>query len=276
MLSMTTDYVVTTGPSECYLREIAEAGFTHVHWCQHYGTDFLYTEPEIQAIEDWLDRYGLKLLNLHASHGAEKNYGSVREYERLAGVELVKNRMEMTARLGADVIILHMPTFPEPRDLNEKVWAQMFRSLDELEAPARRFGVRIAVENGNFDPIGRILERYAPGFVGLCYDSGHGNVTGDGLERLEGMRDRLIAIHLHDNDGSGDQHRIPLEGTVDWERLMDIVARSSYAGCVSLESTMRGRPASEGEAFLKKAYVAAQRLGEMLEACRGKTGRPRV
>jgi sugar phosphate isomerase/epimerase len=49
------------------------------------------------------------LLDLHGSIGPEKNWASQREYERLAGVELVQNRIEMTAQLGGKVIVMHVP-----------------------------------------------------------------------------------------------------------------------------------------------------------------------
>ena len=46
MLSMTSDYVTETGCPEPYLRRIAEAGFSRVHWCHQWNTDFLYADCE--------------------------------------------------------------------------------------------------------------------------------------------------------------------------------------------------------------------------------------
>ncbi len=87
MLSLTTDYASSKGCPESALRRIAEAGFTHVHWCHQWNTDFLYGHAEIAQIGRWLAEFGLGLLDLHASAGVEKNWVSAREYERLAGVE---------------------------------------------------------------------------------------------------------------------------------------------------------------------------------------------
>ena len=178
MLSMTTDYAnVSTGSPEPYLRRIAAAGFSHVHWCHHWNTDFLYADSEVEQIGKWLRELGLSLTDLHGSAGVEKAWGSPQEYERLAGIELVKNRIDMAARLGADVVIMHFPAEPaEP----EPFWARMRRTLDELEPFARSHGVRIAIENmsrDNFDAIERLFALYGPDYLGLCYDSGHGNVA---------------------------------------------------------------------------------------------------
>ncbi len=265
-LSLTTDYTTDRGCPEPYLRRIAEAGFTHVHWCHQWCTDFLYSEPEIDQIERWLSEFGLRLLDLHASAGNEKNWGSVREYERLAGVELVENRMRMTARLGADVIVLHIPSAEEGDD----GWLdRLCRSLDVLERVGRGTGVRIALENMAYDDfarIGALFDRYDPAFLGLCYDSGHGCLGGEGLDHLENFKDRLLAVHLHDNDARTDQHRIPFRGRVDWERLAGLLATSSYGKCVSLESNRGCETGIDEETFLRDAHEAAARITEMIRA----------
>ena len=196
--------------------------------------------PRSAQIARWLEQYGLRLLNLHASAGVEKDWNSPVEYERLAGIELVVNRLQMTAELGADVAILHMQRQPlDPAEI-EPYWDRLHRSLDALEPEACRLGVRLALENYDDDSyleVQRLFKEYSPAFLGFCYDSGHGNMgRGEGLDQLERVKDRLIAIHLHDNDGSGDQHRVPFKGSVDWPRLAEIIARSSYHGMANLET----------------------------------------
>jgi hypothetical protein len=37
MLAITSDYAKSTGCPEPHLRQIAEAGFSHVHWCHHWN-----------------------------------------------------------------------------------------------------------------------------------------------------------------------------------------------------------------------------------------------
>ena len=74
---------------------------------------------------------------------------------------------------------------------------------------ARERGVRIAFENllGNHTTLHKVLAAYDPSSdVGICYDPGHGNIAGDGLEFAEAVKDRLIAFHLNDNDSTADQH----------------------------------------------------------------------
>ena len=260
MLSMTTDYAKGTGDPSPALRRIAEAGFTHVHWCHQWNTDFLYSRWEVEAIDKWLREFGLDLLDLHGSHGVEKQWASPEEYRRLSGVELVQNRIDMTSRLGGEVVIMHFP--------GEGTYDALRRSLDALEGYAGERGVRLAIENGAFDAIGRILADYPPEYVGLCYDSGHGNMEAGGMDHLDRLKDRLISIHLHDNDGSGDQHNLVFSGTVDWARLAGILARSSYAKCVSMETTIHKTGIADETAFLATAFAAGTRFAEMVAAAR--------
>lgn len=266
-LSVTTDYAKDTGDPSPYLRRIADAGFSHVHWCHHWNTDFLYSGAEIEQVGRWLSEYGLRLLDLHGSAGREKDWASPREWERRAGVELVRNRIEMTARLSGEVTIMHVPA-----TLSGPGGAAVRRSLDELEGFARERGVRIAVENGTFDAVEQALCEYDSGYLGLCYDSGHGNMVDgavrDGLDRLEALKERLISVHLHDNDGAKDRHDLVFSGTVDWERLAGIIAHSAYAKCASMEVTMQGSGFDDEDAFLAEAFATGTKLASMVEKCR--------
>jgi sugar phosphate isomerase/epimerase len=270
-LSITTDFLTDNGCPEPSLRLIAEAGFTHVHWCHQWNTDFLYEEPEIRQIGRWLKDFGLRLLDLHATDGREKRWTSPLPHERETGVSLVRNRIDMTAALGADVIVMHVPGVGG-RTADPGVWDRLRRSLDELAPHARQRGVRIALENGHdsFQNIRELLGAYGPEYLGICYDSGHGNIAipaaagGGGLDVLDELKPRLLALHLHDNDGTNDQHRLPFTGTVDWPRVARIIAGSGYRKCVSMESNVHRETTTEPRAFLAAAREAGARIAGMI------------
>jgi sugar phosphate isomerase/epimerase len=267
-LSLTSDYNDSTGCPEYPLKQIAKAGFSHVHWCHQWNTDFLYSRTEILQIARWLREFHLKLLDLHASSGVEKNWASPREYERQAGVELVRNRIEMAARLGSDAIIMHAPPLRESKRPGTRRWHQLLKSLDALQPFSKRHGVRIAIENmtnDDFRAIRRLFARYEADYLGLCYDSGHGNIGGKGLDHLEKLKERLIAVHLHDNHGKKDEHGLAFSGTVDWRRLARILAESSYRKCPSFELSMLRSGMRNESKFLKKALATGRRLAGMIQ-----------
>lgn len=246
-ISVNTNVVESTGSPERYLRYLAEAGFSHVHWCHHWNTDFLYSRHEIAKCAEWLKTYGLKLVDIHGSEGIEKNWSSTDEYRRKSGVELVINRVQMLAEMqGSGSVVMHIPwyrtvTTEEQRKPITACYEALKRSFDELMPVLEKNNVRIAVENtvcDTFETIAGLMEAYPAEYVGLAYDSGHGNVgdrwtfdpphPGEGPDYLEKWKHRLQALHLHDNDGQGDLHQPPFMGNIDWERLTGIIAGSSY------------------------------------------------
>ncbi len=214
-LSMTTDYAADRGNPQPYLARIAAAGFTHVHWCHHWSSDFLYGRAELAQIRRWLAELGLAVLDIHASAGQEKRWGSPEEYERLAGVELVANRLEMAAELGADVIVLHAGAGCAAREPSALAGRPRCRSPRAWACASRWRTCRAKALAASTSS----SRAHGPDLLGLCYDTGHGNIGCDSTDDVARRGDRLIALHLNDNDGSGDQHRIPFTGTVDWGRV---------------------------------------------------------
>ena len=257
-VSQTTIFRQSLGDPEPALRAIAETGFTHVHWSHQWYTDYLYAAPEIAQIKRWLKTYQLKVLDIHASAGQEKRWDAPEEYRRLSGVELVRNRLEMAADLGAGAIVLHAA--PSMAIENQR------RSLAELEPYARLLGVKIALENlyeGNQANLTNLFHDFSPDFLGFCYDSGHGNMLPDGMDFLDTWKDRLAVLHIQDNDGTKDQHKIPFHGTIPWEKLIQIFDQSAYRGPINLECTMGNHSDMEDGTFLQAAFQAAVRLEQM-------------
>ena len=277
-LAMTTDFrgeFSKIEDIESCLRDIAEAGFSHIHWCFEWTGDYFYSKAEMYQIREWMEKYGLKAKSLHASKGSRcescdtkqkghyrKDYTSDIEFNRIAGRELIENRVELAHIIGATEIVLHMYLpfldFQDKPETKEVFYRQAFRSLDELEPFSKERNVRICIEN-LFEAPGELqLEqfdllfgRYSKEFLGFCLDTGHANlVWGDSFIEVlvERYKDRLFSIHMHDNKGWGDEpgcvdaHRLPGEGTIDWKRLMGVLRTSAYDLPWTLEG---GKPEEE-------------------------------
>ena len=113
-IAINTDFLGGNRSPEAYLKAIAEAGFTHLHWCHHWNTDFFYNRSEVKQYSKWMQEFGLQLLDVHGSDGQEKRWYSSVEYERQAGVELVINRIVMLHELGGTgSLIMHIPLHRE-------------------------------------------------------------------------------------------------------------------------------------------------------------------
>ncbi|GEM_PF-2053050 len=56
--------------------------------------------------------------------------------------------------------------------------------------------------------------------IGMCLDTGHGNLSGTLFQLIEAFADKIVTFHLHDNDRLGDKHLQMPYGTIDWERII--------------------------------------------------------
>jgi len=266
MLSITSDFVSSTGDPSPYLRLIAEAGFTHIHWCHQWNTDYVYLLKEIDQIAAWLDDFGLILNDLHSTEGIANYWVSSDESRRQNGVGLIKNRIQLAARLGGDVIIQHAQMDPLGDGNIRLFWPQLQKSLADLEPFARAYGVRIAFENllNNFETLKMLFDNYAPDYIGLCLDTGHANMIPGHLDRLSAFKDRLISIHLHDNDGQSDQHKLPFTGSLDWESVVRFIAESPYQKCINLEVGIHQSGIPDEALFLQGAYQRGMELSRLI------------
>ena len=70
------------------------------------------------------------------------------------------------------------------------------------------------------------------GKVGVCWDTGHANLS-DGVDQAQSIRKLggwLKCLHIHDNHGKFDEHTLPMMGTIDWRKIMSSLRRISSSG----------------------------------------------
>lgn len=271
---------------EALLAKIAGAGFTHVHWCHEWEGDYIYSYWEMEQIREWMEKYHLKAKALHATKGSRrflnereghyrKDYTSDWEWNRKAGVELIKNRVEMAACLGASEIVLHLYvpflSIEKGEMKAEGFYENVEKSMNELQPFCQEKGVRICLEN-LFDMPAKymiqqwdwVLEKYPKDFLGFCLDVGHANlIWREKLpEVIRRYGERIYAVHLHDNYGAMDEHMIPGNGNIPWEETMRALAESSYELPLLLEL---GDCRGDEEAYLEQGYKAGLWLDKLMK-----------
>lgn len=96
--------------------------------------------------------------------------------------------------------------------------------------------------------------------LGFCYDSGHENCYCKGADLLSLYGDKLMALHLHDNDCIEDQHRIPGEGTIDWNYVAQKIKSIGYSGAISLEITNEFSNQYSGTSAQEFLMIANERI----------------
>ncbi len=114
-------------------------------------------------------------------------------------------------------------------------------------------GTRVLVETLSNDiaTFPRILEFKTAAQIpnlGICYDTGHGEMDGS-----------ADAIHLNDNDGSSDNHLWPFDGTRNWPAFVERIISESFEGPLIFEA---------GDDRLNKASDCRSRLEDMIDEAR--------
>ena len=72
---------------------------------------------------------------------------------------------------------------------------------------------------------------------GFCLDTGHANLLHHDIRNyILTLGKRIKCLHIHDNNGQGDQHMAPLTGTLDWENFCTAMNEIGYDGDLSFET----------------------------------------
>ena len=114
------------------------------------------------------------------------------------------------------------------------------RSIRMLDRISEEYGVNMALENMPSMPFmlahtaDEMFELLDGTNMPICFDIGHANTVGQVDEIIERFGDRIINVHIHDNDGTADQHMTIGDGNINFETILKKLRR--YMGNYIIES----------------------------------------
>lgn len=211
------------------ISQLADQGATTVEICTHYPrfgiqypTYFDNRNPfEITKLLSELSSYGVRVNSVHAPFGQKCDLSSPIDEIHERGVDSLLESIELANVTDARFVIVHASdTF------SNGIERRMDRArgvLREMAAVAEESGVIIAIENLPPGYLGQspgeitsLIDGIRSGCVGVCFDSGHANLSGKFSEYSLELLPLAVCMHIHDNDGVQDQHKFPGEGSIDW------------------------------------------------------------
>lgn len=138
------------------------------------------------------------------------------------------------------------------------------RALDVLIPEAEKNGLVLALENncenpGSADALLPIFQEYSCKWFGCCYDMGHAHyldpipprpnkIYPNGLklefcsDPLKKLYPHIVTAHVHDNDQTGDWHKLPGRGTIDWDTVMPELLRAPRLISIQAEADPKHDP----------------------------------
>lgn len=200
--------------------------------------------------------------------------------------------VRMAAMLKIPDAVIHPIVRHESRRCREQWLAENISFLAPIRELAGKLGVGLCIENMTGKPYAAhpseavygstardVLELAERLDTTVCWDFGHANLTGlcQSVE-LEKLRGKVRCVHIHDNDGVKDTHRIPFDpsatapigGSIDWEdaaeglRLCEFLSTSNR--CLNLELKSSDLPSDPAvrNTHASRTLFAAERLSNLL------------
>ncbi len=216
--------------------KLAQLDHSGIPWCeiaglqdQHFSVFDLERLHEITAA---LAQLKLRMWSFHAPFCAL----SMDDPEtRAAGIRRLVQSAKVAKELGARIVVVH-----PGRDVRSIDRERELRWLsDGLAQAAEKIpeGIQLALETmgikavcGPADEILSVIDRHKGAPIGICFDSGHVNQADDIYAYLQTIANRVITVHLHDNNGDRDAHAIPGAGNIDWPRCLAALRTAGYTG----------------------------------------------
>jgi sugar phosphate isomerase/epimerase len=168
---------------------------------------------------------------------------------RQESLRQIKESIEFAHDVGAELLIVH----PGWKDLigyrhPEEAYALAIEGHQELAEAAATYGIRIGIENMpprwtsfciDAEGAKTMIQTVDRENVGLTLDIGHANLVGvNAIEAfITTLSAKIFLIHVHDNDGKGDEHKAIGEGTIDFPKLIDLLVQTGINAPLCIESS---------------------------------------
>ena len=232
----------------------------------------------VPSFAQLVSELGLEMSQAHITISVD--VASADEARRRADQATVERDIQVLCALGIRNGVLHpgghgsFPTWELAHEQNRV----RIEALGRLADLAEGSGVRLALENGvkTWGPLNQLawegtvasirdlIAQIGSPALGICLDTGHAVLEGwDNAEAVGTAGDRLIALHIADNDGSGDQHRIPYSfaSKIDWPATVSALREIGYEGLFNLEIPGESRrPMAIRDAVVRYALEVSNRL----------------
>lgn len=216
---------------------------------EHFGLWEIFSEADHSVYRD-----PRGIAEIAASHSlrcqvhapiCDWNIGAMSDRLREASVKETLATVSAASEMGVETVTVHpgLSSMSVP-GLEERAAARARESLRLIDRVVREYDLTVAIENMPSFPffLGRTAEQLA-GIVdgtdlGICFDIGHANTTGQIDAMIDTFGDRIVNIHIHDNHGRSDEHLTIGEGEIDFAHV--IRRMSGYRGNWIIESKSLG------------------------------------
>ena len=194
---------------------------------------------------------------------SDVNTASLNERIRESSTLEIIAAMEHAIELNSDTVTFHpgLQSVIVPGQ-EKKSMEKAKRSIRSIDRIMNEFGIAAALENLPMMPsfsfmIGKTAQEMFELIDGtdmkICFDIGHANTVNQIDDIVDMLGDRIANVHIHDNNGSNDDHMTIGDGNIDFKKVLSKL--SKYKGKYIIESRT-----------LESAVTSRERLNELLRS----------
>lgn len=239
------------------IRAIKKAGFDSVDLSlfRMDQDDNEYVKEDWKAIANEeraiLNDIGIACTQAHAPHIFD--FGNDNILKNVA-IPRIERSIEIASIMGASCVVVHPLHHLDYRTNRDEIRNMNLQYMSNFIPKAQDFGIVIGYENmwqrdlqhngivastgGIAIDLAEDIDAIDSPYVKACLDVGHSSLVGqeaqDAIQILG--RDRIIALHVSDNDYISDQHTLPFLGKMNWKAIMHSLYQIGYEGDFTYEA----------------------------------------
>ena len=245
-LIVTTNCGLTqTRSQEESIKLIKEAGFDAYDLSMMSVSDFFVSDDYLdnaKKLREYSDALGIKCTQTHSIFPLYHHSFGMDETNRR--IVYTNRILEISKILGAEYCVVH-----PINDFDEQKNYDLFQ---KFLPTARKIDISIATENmwnwdeghaslaacSNHDNFKALLDLVNDDHFVACVDVGHAEMHGlktSAPLMIEKLGHYVKCLHLHDNELHYDRHNLSLIEKIDYDLILDALARIDYQGNITFE-----------------------------------------
>ncbi len=130
-----------------------------------------------------------------------------------------------------------------PRDFSwRNFWNTLVNTMKRCSRIAAEYNLKFVIEPrigetiSNSDAMLRLIDEVGEDNFGAVLDTGHLHAAKELIPlSIEKLGDRILYVHISDNDGRDNFHWAPGKGTIDWDSIFIGLKRHGFRGCIAID-----------------------------------------
>jgi len=243
-------------PPEKRTKMIKDAGFD----CVITSNDkkFKKQNGSLKTQMKLFKKHNLKVSSLHMSYNRKSL-----PYFFLKGLRgfLMENRLKIELKLakkyGFNSVVVHLGGMPSAIGINR---------LKRVLKVCHQTKIPLAIENLQYnDTFFEVFKQIDDPYLKFCWDVGHSHFASNDFDFSKIYGNKLVALHLHDNDGTRDMHTLNKYGSNNWHEIAKSLAKLEKDINLDYEILMVYRQNETPSEVLNETFSQACQLEKMIE-----------